>query len=70
MDNFTETTSTGWFSRIGKSITGLFFGFILIGGIYAFGINRRRKADQRDLQVQAWHLRQLLPKGRNWQTRR
>jgi serine/threonine-protein kinase len=46
------------------------FGFILIGGIYAFGINRRRKADQRDLQVQAWHLRQLLPKGRNWQTRR
>jgi hypothetical protein len=30
MDRFTETTTTGWFSRIGKSITGLFLGFVLI----------------------------------------
>jgi Transmembrane protein 43 len=29
-DSFTETTTTGWFSRMGKSITG-----ILIGGILA-----------------------------------
>ena len=29
-DSFTETTSTGWFSRIGNSITGLLFGGILL----------------------------------------
>ena len=29
-DSFTETTTTGWFSRMGKSISG-----ILIGGIFA-----------------------------------
>ena len=28
-DSFTETTSTGWFSRIGNSIKGILFGIIL-----------------------------------------
>jgi len=29
-DSFTETTSTGWFSRIGNSIKGILFGLLLI----------------------------------------
>jgi Transmembrane protein 43 len=31
-DSFTETTSTGWFSRIGQSIAGVLFGIVLIIG--------------------------------------
>jgi hypothetical protein len=31
-DSFTETTSTGWFSRIGQSIAGVLFGIVLILG--------------------------------------
>ena len=29
-DSFTETTSTGWFSRIGNSIKGILFGVVMI----------------------------------------
>jgi hypothetical protein len=29
-DSFTETTSTGWFSRIGNSIKGVLFGIVLL----------------------------------------
>jgi hypothetical protein len=44
-------------------------GFLLIGALFAFSISAGRRRAERDLQVQAWHLRQLLPKGRNWTTR-
>ncbi len=30
IDSFTETTSTGWFSRIGNSIKGILFGVVMI----------------------------------------
>ena len=29
-DSFTETVSTGWFSRIGDSIKGILFGLLLV----------------------------------------
>ena len=29
-DSFTETTSSGWFSRIGNSIKGILFGVVMI----------------------------------------
>ena len=45
-------------------------GFILLGGLFALSLNARRRAAQRQLQMQAWHLRQLLPaSARPWQTR-
>jgi hypothetical protein len=44
-------------------------GFLLIAGLFAFSISAGRRRAERELQVQAWHLRQLLPKGRNWTTR-
>jgi serine/threonine-protein kinase len=44
-------------------------GFLLSGALFAFGTSAGRRRAERELQVQAWHLRQLLPKGRSWQTR-
>jgi hypothetical protein len=45
-------------------------GLILIGTMYAISINSARRKAQRDLQIQAWHLRQLLPsQQRPWQTK-
>jgi eukaryotic-like serine/threonine-protein kinase len=44
-------------------------GLIIIGTMYAIAVNSARRKAQRDLQIQAWHLRQLLPSGkRPWQT--
>jgi serine/threonine-protein kinase len=34
---------------------------ILVSGLYASSLARSRRAAQRDVQIQAWHLRQLLP---------
>jgi hypothetical protein len=42
--------------------------FILAAGMVAVFISRRRMTAQRQLQIQAWHLRQLLPTARLWQT--
>ena len=45
-------------------------GLIIIGTFYAISISSARRKAQRDLQIQAWHLRQLLPAGkRPWQTK-
>jgi hypothetical protein len=37
-------------------------GFLIIGALFAFGISADRRRAERDLHVQAWHLRQLLPR--------
>jgi len=42
--------------------------FIVAAGVVAVFINRRRMTAQRQLQIQAWHLRQLLPTAKRWQT--
>jgi len=42
--------------------------FILGAGTVAVFIARRRMDAQRQMQIQAWHLRQLLPTARRWQT--
>jgi hypothetical protein len=42
--------------------------FIVAAGMVAAFISRRRMTAQRQLQIQAWHLRQLLPTARRWQT--
>jgi serine/threonine-protein kinase len=39
-------------------------GLILIATLYAVSVNAERRKAQRDLQIHAWHLRQLLPKPR------
>jgi serine/threonine-protein kinase len=44
------------------------FLFITAAGMVAVFISRRRMTAQRQLQIQAWHLRQLLPTARRWQT--
>jgi len=45
-------------------------GLILIGTFYAISLNSARRQAKRDLQIQAWHLRQLLPAARRpWQTK-
>ncbi|HEY5948647.1 MAG TPA: serine/threonine-protein kinase [Kofleriaceae bacterium] len=38
---------------------------LAVGAVY---ISRRRFAAQRQLEIQAWHLRQLLPSAKRWQT--
>ncbi len=42
-DSFTETTTTGWFSRIGNSIKGILVGIVMI--IVAFPVNIRQVSD-------------------------
>jgi hypothetical protein len=32
-------------------------------------VSQRREAARKILQVQAWHLEQLLPRKRSWQTK-
>jgi len=44
-------------------------GLIFIAARFAFGISRSRHDAQRKLQIQAWHLRQLLPTAGGWRTR-
>jgi serine/threonine-protein kinase len=42
--------------------------FIAAAGVVAVFISRRRQAAQRQLLVQAWHLQQMLPTEKRWQT--
>jgi len=42
--------------------------FIVAASVVAVFISRRRLSAQQQLQVQAWHLHQLLPTERRWQT--
>jgi serine/threonine-protein kinase len=42
--------------------------FLLAAAVAAVYISRRRFTAQQQLQIQAWHLRQLLPTARRWQT--
>jgi serine/threonine-protein kinase len=42
--------------------------FLLATAVVAVFLSRRRLEAQRQLQIQAWHLRQLLPAARQWQT--
>ncbi len=44
------------------------FVFLVAAGVVAVFISRRRLSAQRQLQVQAWHLHQLLPTAKRWQT--
>jgi hypothetical protein len=44
------------------------FVFLAAAGTVAVFISRRRLSAQRQLQVQAWHLHQLLPTAKRWQT--
>jgi len=42
--------------------------FVTAAGLVALFISRHRLAAQRQVQVQAWHLHQLLPTAKRWQT--
>jgi type II secretory pathway pseudopilin PulG len=42
--------------------------FLLAAALAAVTMSRRRLSAQRQLQIQAWHLRQLLPTAKRWQT--
>ncbi|HEX5061504.1 MAG TPA: serine/threonine-protein kinase, partial [Kofleriaceae bacterium] len=42
--------------------------FVVAAAFVAVYLNRRRFSAQRQLQIQAWHLRQLLPTAKRWQT--
>jgi serine/threonine-protein kinase len=42
--------------------------FTITVGMLSLAINRRRASSQRTLFIHAWHLRQLVPAGRPWQT--
>jgi serine/threonine-protein kinase len=41
--------------------------FVVVSGQIAYVLNERRRGAQRQLHIQAWHLRQLLP--RSWMTK-
>jgi serine/threonine-protein kinase len=43
--------------------------FTVFAGLVAVYITRRRMDAQRAMTIQAWHLRQLLPNEKRWQTR-
>jgi hypothetical protein len=44
--------------------------FTMVVAVMLLTVNRQRRANQRQLFVQAWHLRQLLPSvKRAWATR-
>jgi eukaryotic-like serine/threonine-protein kinase len=43
--------------------------FITVAGVAAIFLSRRRHLAQRQLQIQAWHLRQLLPAEKRWHTK-
>jgi serine/threonine-protein kinase len=43
--------------------------FTITVGLLAHSISRRRRASQVKVFVQAWHLQQLVPNARAWQTR-
>jgi hypothetical protein len=38
--------------------------FIAVSGVLAYTMNAKRAAAQRQLHIQAWHLRQMLPASR------
>ncbi len=42
--------------------------FMVVIALLALLLGRRRQVAQRSLYIHAWHLRQLLPKVRRWQT--
>jgi eukaryotic-like serine/threonine-protein kinase len=42
--------------------------FLIATAVAAVYMSRRRQSAQRQLQIQAWHLRQLLPTAKRWQT--
>jgi hypothetical protein len=44
--------------------------FTVVVAMLALGISRRRRVSQNTLFVHAWHLRQLIPNARPWQTRK
>lgn len=43
--------------------------FTVCAGLVAVYITRRRMDANRAMTIQAWHLRQLLPNEKRWQTR-
>ena len=57
----------GWGEEVALIVANA--GFIAIAARFAFGISRSRQDAQRQLQIQAWHLRQLLPTNSTWRTR-
>jgi hypothetical protein len=55
-------------ARGGRRFSSLFLGnlaIIVVAAFYARAVARDRIQAQRKLQVQAWHLRQLLPRDRS-----
>ena len=44
-------------------------GFIVISALFALGLSTDREAARTKLQIQAWHLQQLLPNQRPWRTK-
>ncbi|HEX7703567.1 MAG TPA: serine/threonine-protein kinase, partial [Kofleriaceae bacterium] len=57
----------GWMEEMALIVANA--GFIAIATRFAFGLSRSRQVAERKLQIQAWHLRQLLPTNRTWRTR-
>ena len=55
------------FANVGATGAGLFaagsIAAILIVALYALGVARDRREAQHSLLIQAWHLRQLLPRS-------
>jgi hypothetical protein len=43
--------------------------FTLVVALFAASISHRRRVSQNALFIHAWHLRQLIPNARPWQTR-
>ena len=37
--------------------------FLVIAGLFAMTVSKHRRTAQRELQIRAWHLRQLLPEA-------
>jgi hypothetical protein len=44
--------------------------FTIVVALFALSISHRRRTSQTALFIHAWHLRQLIPNTRPWQTRR
>ncbi|MEP6859827.1 MAG: serine/threonine-protein kinase [Deltaproteobacteria bacterium] len=60
-----DVVSTSTLVTIGRSTAGLLIGAnlltIVVFGLFANALARSRRDAQRQVQIQAWHLRQLLP---------
>jgi hypothetical protein len=57
----------GSFDELALVVANLIF--TVFAGFVAVYITRRRMDAQRAMTIQAWHLRQLLPNEKRWQTR-